>query len=418
MDSAKDKCSSGTGPGFEDHVWIKWYGWSHYAFYALLAGCSLLAAVDPAMSWERLGLALGLAIMLGGWYALTILTHPQWIEVHHAKIVVYFVVALTLLAGLAHLHPAYYLMIFIFYWHNFSLWGTRWAIPGAATLTLFMIWSSSGYENPLALILEGPLPIGFFVISLIVSTVLAIFIDAVIRQSRERRRLIGELEATREELARGERRAGILEERGRLAREIHDTLAQGFISIVTHLEAAGEEDASDDALRHLEQAKRTARENLVEARRLVAALRPEILESSSLPEALERLAKRLSETSDVSIELNVTGDGARLSQELQVTLLRAAQEALSNARRHARANNVSMTLSYAGDFVLLDIQDDGVGFDPEATPIDADGGFGLCAMRERVERLGGQLLVESEQGEGTTLAVQLPVGAEQTVERR
>ena len=207
------------------------------------------------------------------------------------------------------------------------------------------------------------------------------------------------------------REMGVMAERGRLAREIHDTLAQGFISIVTQLEVAEEElpPGSKPAQRHLDQARSTARENLAEARRLVAALRPEILEGSSLPEALERLTSRWSEASGVSASLAVTGDCERLPQELQVALLRVAQEALSNVRKHSGAGEVTMTLSYLEDLVVLDVQDDGCGFVPGTTANGSEAGFGLKAMRERVEQLGGRLLVESEPGEGTTLAVQLPV---------
>lgn len=220
-----------------------------------------------------------------------------------------------------------------------------------------------------------------------------------------------ELSLENQRLVEQGRKMGVMAERGRLAREIHDTLAQGFISIVTHLEVAEEElpPGSKPAQLHLDQARNTARENLVEARRLVAALRPEILEGSSLPEALERLANRWSEASGVSAKLTVTGDCEHLPQELQVALLRVAQEALSNVRKHAGASEATMTLSYAEDVVVLDVQDYGSGFDPDATPNSSEGGFGLQAMRERVEQFGGRLTIESAPGEGTTLAVQLPL---------
>jgi signal transduction histidine kinase len=165
---------------------------------------------------------------------------------------------------------------------------------------------------------------------------------------------------------------------------------------------------------HLDQARRTARENLVEARRLVAALRPEILEGTSLSGALGRLAERWSGETGVPATVSVTGDEHALAQETQVALLRAAQEALSNTRRHARAASVEITLSYMEDLVALDVQDDGEGFDPNGVAEGADGGFGLRAMRERVEAIGGSLLVESEPGAGCTLVVELPLvpGAE------
>jgi signal transduction histidine kinase len=208
------------------------------------------------------------------------------------------------------------------------------------------------------------------------------------------------------------RQAAVLEERQRLAREIHDTLAQGFTSIVMHLEAAEQSlpDESATVQQHLDQARNTAREGLAQARRLVWALRPEILEGASLSAALERVVARWARESGIAASATTTGTAYSLPAEVEVTLLRAAQEALSNVRKHAQAGQVAVTLSYMGDMVVLDVQDDGSGFDPAriqtpATP--ATGGFGLTAMRERVEQLGGTLLVESVPGQGTTLVVEV-----------
>jgi signal transduction histidine kinase len=212
------------------------------------------------------------------------------------------------------------------------------------------------------------------------------------------------------------RQAGILVERQRLAREIHDTLAQGFTSIIMSLTAAqmaqpGTPRAA--SARHLEEALRTARESLAEARRLVWALRPESLDRHSLSEALGRLTKDWSEETGVEARAVATGTPRPLLPEVEVALLRAAQEALTNVRKHARAAKVNVTLSYLDDRVVLDVLDDGVGFDPAQLEGRAGahdtGGFGLVAMRERVELLGGRLLVESTPGEGTTIVIELPI---------
>ncbi|CAA9504642.1 MAG: hypothetical protein AVDCRST_MAG05-2653 [uncultured Rubrobacteraceae bacterium] len=209
------------------------------------------------------------------------------------------------------------------------------------------------------------------------------------------------------------RRAGMIGERKRLAREIHDTLIQGFASIVVNLEAAegslGE--FPGPYARHLDEARATAREGLSEARRIVWALRPGALDGAPLPDALARLAGRWSKATGVRADVAVTGEVVPLSTEAEVTLLRVAQEALNNVGKHARAGRVVLTLSYMGDNVTLDVTDDGVGFEAGEATHEAgpDGGFGLWAMRERVEGVGGTLLVESEAGGGTTLAVGLPV---------
>lgn len=210
------------------------------------------------------------------------------------------------------------------------------------------------------------------------------------------------------------RQIGALEERQRLAREIHDTLAQGFASIVMHLEAAEQAlpAKTETALDHLDGARRTAREGLAEARRVVWALRPEILEGTSLAEAIERIARRWSEETGISASTEVTGTRRSLPTHAEATLIRVTQEALANVRKHARAHAVAITLSFMEDEVALDVRDDGVGFDPslisQATSYTG-GGFGLLAMRERVTQLGGVLIVESQPGEGTTLVVTLPM---------
>ena len=217
------------------------------------------------------------------------------------------------------------------------------------------------------------------------------------------------------------RRTGILVERQRLAREIHDTLAQGFTSIVTSLTAAEMADHPDtehaDSARHLDEARRTARESLAEARRLVWALRPESLDRHSLIEALRRLAMEWSEETGVDARTASSGTPHPLLPEAEVTLLRAAQEALTNVRKHARATRVNITLSYMDDRVMLDVLDDGVGFDTgqriTAVGTRYSNSFGLTAMYERVKQLGGTLLVESAPDQGTTITIELPVDSDE-----
>jgi signal transduction histidine kinase len=221
-----------------------------------------------------------------------------------------------------------------------------------------------------------------------------------------------------EDARRTGRKAGLLDERQRLAREIHDTLAQGFTGIITSLTAAQMAQAGDAAAstRYLEDAERMARESLAEARRLVWALRPESLDRRSLSEALHRLAGEWSGETNVQTHAATTGAPRPLLPETEVALLRTAQEALANIRKHARASEVNITLSYMGDAVALDVVDDGAGFDParlnDSVEAHDAGGFGLVAMRERIEQLGGTLVIESAPDAGTALAAELPVTAD------
>jgi signal transduction histidine kinase len=196
------------------------------------------------------------------------------------------------------------------------------------------------------------------------------------------------------------REAGMLDERARMAREIHDTIAQGLIGIVTQIEAA-EESASPK--RHLDAATKLARESLAEARRSVQALRPQPLEEARLPEALATVADGWSALNGVSASVSTTGDPRPLPVDVEATLLRTAQEALANVAKHASASRVGLTLSYMDDVVTLDVRDDGVG-GAAARP----GGFGLTSMSERIAGLDGALAIESEPGSGTAICASVP----------
>ena len=211
------------------------------------------------------------------------------------------------------------------------------------------------------------------------------------------------------------REAGAGDERQRMAREIHDTIAQGLTGIVTQLEAAQQTSNDAERERRIDNAKRLARDSLAEARRSVQALRPQALENSRLPEALADEVARWSVTSGVTGDVETTGEARALHPEVEVTLLRVAQEALANVAKHAGASRAGVTLSYMEDVVSLDVRDDGAGFAVAternghlAGETPAAGGFGLIAMRQRVSRLAGQLEIESEPGAGTAVSASLP----------
>ncbi|TMR93512.1 sensor histidine kinase [Nonomuraea basaltis] len=230
------------------------------------------------------------------------------------------------------------------------------------------------------------------------------YFSSVSRQSAERKRLLDQLQAAQEARAAAERQAGVAAERQRLARDIHDSLTQGFASVAMLLEAA---QATLPDNKHLTQALRAARENLAESRRVVRALRPGQLDECGLPEALQLLAGRLSDETGIDAHTVITGKLRPLQAQAQAELLRVAQEAVANVRRHARAEQVTLTLSYMEDLVVLDVHDDGDGFDPGRAAF----GHGLSIMRERMEQLGGTLLVESAPGAGATVVASLPAVA-------
>ena len=401
-------------PGLQDssgasrHVWERFIWTCHASFFLMLLLAATLALVDSGSWDEQAPLLLGLTGTLAIWFAvgtaIRLFSYPQ-LPIRLA----YFATGWSVLGVLMAIAPVYTIVSCALLWHVMMFVPMTWAIPGFLSLTGSLSWSYSRGPRALEdLSLE-------FIVPMMGALAVIIFVRAIVNQSQERHRLIGELESSRSELAVSERQAGILQERQRLANDIHDTLAQGFTSIVLQLEAAESALASDPKAlhRHLDQARATARESLGEARRFVWALRPPALDGASLPEALSRLASRWSEESGVDARATVTGTAQPLSPDVEVALLRASKEALANVRKHADASEATITLSYMDDLVMLDVHDNGRGF-VLANSLGPEngkhgGGFGLAGMRQRVEQLGGTLSIESAPGEGATLVVELPV---------
>lgn len=244
------------------------------------------------------------------------------------------------------------------------------------------------------------------------------------QRSRERTETITELERTNAALQQAldenaalhaqllvqAREAGVADERRRLAAEIHDTIAQGLTGIIAQLQVVANTPDPGAARVHLGRASELARQSLGEARRSVHNLAPVALEHDGLPEALKKTVADWARRTGVRADFTLTGTVEHLHEEISATLLRIAQEALSNASRHARAARLGVTLSFMGDEVTLDVRDDGRGFDPAAVPErTGNGGFGLDGMRARAERVAGSLTLESEPGHGTAVSARVPL---------
>ncbi|WP_081459872.1 sensor histidine kinase [Pseudarthrobacter phenanthrenivorans] len=280
-------------------------------------------------------------------------------------------------------------------------------------------WAASGERIPHAAAVVGPL----FGAAFAVITGLAYV--ALYREAENQRRAADELRRTRQELAASQHQAGVLAERERLAREIHDTLAQGLSSIVLLARAADKSLADGDAgtaAARMALVQQTAADNLAEARSFVRGLSSPQLHGTTLVEALRRLCEKTesgaaARGTTLRCRLEVDGAPADLPQPYRVALLRAAQASLANVRDHAHAGTAVITLTFLGTEVTMDIYDDGIGFDPSLTLRDGGGegggtgggGFGLRSLQERVEALRGTLDLESAPGEGTVVAIRLPL---------
>jgi signal transduction histidine kinase len=266
-------------------------------------------------------------------------------------------------------------------------------------IPLLMLLLGNGIESP-----NLPIAIAITLMGVVGTPVIGTVIITSMRQRRQLATLVSELAATRAESARLSREAGTAAERERLAREIHDTLAQGFTSIVMLAQAVEPELDTDTAAakRHVELIGATARENLAEARAMVAELTPSPLEET-LPAAIQRQCDRLAAETDAVVTARIADDLPAQSMAADVVLLRATQEAFANIRKHARASAVSVELASSPAGIRLTVTDNGIGIDDGHAE-----GFGLRGMRARVAQVGGELTVSAAAGSGTTLTVEVP----------
>ncbi|MDN5852785.1 MAG: sensor histidine kinase [Actinomycetia bacterium] len=367
-------------------------------------------------------LTLSAATLVWIWWWTT--AHPQW-RTDQPKMAVYYAVRTVIAFVLTWINPFFAFFAWVGYVDALEFFSPRRAWLAIAATASIVAGSQIGGLPP-----DGVQAwVGYAAIFLVnfgLVCALSYFEQHRERDNVRRREVIAELERTNAQLESAlsenaglqaqlviqAREAGTNEERQRLAREIHDTIAQGFAGIVTQLEAAVESPTKGDERQHVQRAAELARDGLNDARRSVRNLNPTELENVVLSEALKKLADTWSRWWNTRTDITVTGTVEPLHDEIEATLLRVAQEALTNVAKHASASRVGVTLSYMGDDVSLDIRDDGIGF----TPGGPDGGaaheqshgFGLAGMRQRIERIAGRLDIETEPGGGTAVSAQVP----------
>jgi signal transduction histidine kinase len=431
--------------------------------YVMLVIASILAVlINPHP--RAIVINLSVAALTGAWLLFGFTLHPAWRD-RSRWMAVFFPVLVVLMAVLVVRAPIYGFFTFTAYFFTYWLPLGKWRVIGVMAVAVLTATSQDGglpHHEAGALLFYAAL----IVINVAVASGLVWFSFVSSAQGDLRRQAVAELsEANRkleatlaenaglhEQLVAQAREAGVNDERQRMAREIHDTLAQSLVGIITQLQAADQAEAAALAAeqrRHRDAALALARDGLSEARRSVRALRPEPLrQAGRIEDALAVVASRWSALHGVEATVATTGPPRPIPADAELVLLRMAQEALANVARHAAARTVRLTLSYIGDQVTLDVRDDGSGFTPpppagtgpapallaSAAPVNGTaareqaapppvpvngaaprpdaqlrGGFGLTAMRERIEGLAGTLAIESEPGAGTTISASLPV---------
>lgn len=384
--------------------WDRWEWLWHGVFLVTLVMPTVitLTRAEPIWPERLLTVAVAVAVAFGVWYWLLPVRHPQWSERVRPNLL-YLIGATIFTLVLIERDESYTFLIYGLYPQMFILLG-RWGTAGAIGVTLLVLPRAGLFAEGLS-----PGAILSLVGSAGLAVVLGLFIRAIATQSEQRQQALEGLSAARSDLAEAARRAGVMEERQRMARDIHDTVAQGLSSIVMLLEAAEQDLAgtAGGAGGHIGQAKRTAREGLAGLRRSVLSLRPDELQQSSLPNALELVVARWSERTGVASSIRVLGEPYPLHPETEVALLRTTQEALANVAKHASAQRVTVTLAFEPAETSLDIRDDGRGFELSQSHISA-GGFGLTGVRQRIASVGGRASVESTPDAGTMLVAAVP----------
>lgn len=379
--------------------------------HVLMVGLTAIVAVRAMLgAWPMQWLIVALCVALLCVYALGVRfarrSTPMWARALWFLALVIVWLALTLLTpdGAYIVFPLFFLALHVF--------PPRWSVPVVGAMLLLSILALGMHLGWSAGIFIGPIT------GAAVAVVLGLAYRALFRESAERNLLIDDLLAAREELAVTAREAGTLAERQRLAGEIHDTVAQGLSSIQLLLHAAERTISDETALEHVRQARQTAADGLAETRRFIRELRAPALDEQSLPAALARLAASITAQSASTrpdaptvVSFQLSGEPTELPMAHETTLLRIAQGSLANVLQHSRAQRAAVTLTFMDDEVTLDIVDNGVGFEAGAASRAEHRGesFGLATIRERVERLGGRLSVETTPGAGTALAVSLPL---------
>jgi signal transduction histidine kinase len=375
----------------------------HAAFAALVGG-----AVATVLAGDVEGSRPVLLAALATWVAAYLAVGARAVRDPARPHAAAYLVVLVLVVGvIAWEQPSLLFLMFVAFTQVWFLVGTvrvgaAWTVvlALAAVLGPAIAWSQG--EEPL----WGP---GETLVGMVFSLAMGLWVFRVLEQSAQRAALIHELESTRAELAAAHREQGVAAERERWAREVHDTLAQGYTSIVVLAQTAAAQLPGDPAgaAERVALIEEVARENLAEARAMVAAFAPVALDDATLVEALQRLAERFGRETGLATRLDTSalGDGGSgLTRAEEIVLLRGAQEALANVRRHAAASAVVLRVTRVGDAVSVHVEDDGVGFD-----VAGAAGVGLAGLRDRAEEVGGAVEVASVPGEGTRVTVRVPV---------
>lgn len=373
--------------------------WLHVVLVALVVVCAIRYVTRHGLDASGVFVLIGAVALIAAYASGPLVRERSWWPTAWVLVVVALWVALTLVA------PSFAWTAVPVAFAALRVLPFRYAAGLVVVMTavVSVAWSriTDGFDPT---VVVGP--VGIALVTVIAFRTLE-------RESAARQLLLDDLTAAQADLAVAQRRSGALSERTRLSRDIHDSVGQGLSSINLLLQAA-EQDWTrrpEAAREHVRTAAATARDGLDEVRRVVRDLAPADVEEASaeaLPTAVRRVVEQGAH--GVGADVRVHGAPVPVRSEVASAIVRTAQGALANVVEHASATRVVVSLTYNADEVLLDVRDDGRGFDPGHARRRGDRGTGLSGIRQRVEGLGGRAVVESSPGDGTTLSVAIPLG--------
>lgn len=393
-----------------EEIYLRWYHRFLLMFAALALAVIVGVSLDSSVSNLDRSIVISTVVGMALWFWFV----GQWSAIKSdLQAVIYLLGNVVGITICIRVWETSSLLLFALYWMGFAYLHTRYALVYALLLTISTQWAFGSIGSNIGFNLDTLVAATLLVLLLGFSAMMARYIEAFHIEAERNAALVNELKRTQQSLVEREREAGIEQERRRMAGEIHDTIAQHFASIITNLRAASEVGSRDPVVtqKHLDHAFSAAQQGIVDSRAMLSTMQPDVLLGRTLADVLKSMVDDWSEYALVGAKFREEGYAANLSRDQEALLVRGLQESLRNIGKHAQASEVQVALSWLEDEMLLDISDNGLGFDPTTVNSGADGyHMGLLTMESRVQSAGGTFALESSPGDGTSIAISFPTG--------
>lgn len=404
------RCGLGEAALREDNMYRGWY-----ERFVLLFGVLCLVVIGGVSLDSSLGIGQKSAVIvtvmaMAAWFWFVGQWHIIRSDLHA---IIYLLGNIVGIVICIRIWDTSALLLFAMYWFGFAYLYTKYALIYALVLTISTQWAFGTINSDVGFNKGTFAGIGMLIVLLGFSAMMARYIEAFQNEAERNKALVDELKRTQQSLIERERESGIEEEHRRMAGEIHDTIAQQFASVITNLRAARELESSEPHLtkQHLELAFTAAQQGLKDSRAMLSTMQPDVLLGRSLSDVIRAVVDEWSIAPEITISLITEGTPTQLDRTHESLLVRALQESLRNISKHAKATEVEVRNTWLEDEVLMDVSDNGIGFDPSTVQAGENGyQLGLATMQSRVESAGGTFALESSPGDGTSITISFPTG--------